>query len=676
MYFCCTNNKSSIFKYSYIILNYFILFLISMLTACGGGDGARIISGGSVAIINDTKITDTVEKEAVSLNFTKESLSVTYENPKQTNSTIASIASGYEVVEANAKSIQIPAGTLNNETLVVATNSSGVVLLASYVINGQSVNLSPASTALAMARIALTPLPANLTPNQINPDILGSIEFANLTNLINKSLIKGTPPAESSEVLSSLSILVPQVINKIKLKQLNSGVMVGIVSKPTQLPYDLVSKDVSIGDKNGEDINLYNKTYVGWSVSTSDMDGKVITASKILPGFGVFDGLTSFFLSGDLLTPFPLKGNDSAFLVNAVIDNNSLIYAGSMTAVNIANAILTPILPLGKKIDQSCVGSFVVNAISSDLAVLFADRSAASLISYLSKYVTSQEVVVKFIECSGINKAAVSVFLNYYNPVSQFISAVKFSISAAEVVLPIIDIFRFPWNEIYSAEICKNNGIFAPCSIVINSSSSVMVEKTLQLTAIDQSKKPIKNSNLTWSMDSNEFATLNSTGQITGVKPGVVLVKVSDPYNHIATSSITVGDVETYQGSYVSTDPDWILLGGGDSGVFTVLVDSNGSVTGTGTSNLRGKFQISGSVNGAGSILFNASGNTFTAPDGVSHLLQPTQLKGSIDSNGNLTGFWVQSTTVTFTERGSSTPNTLTIYDEGSFSGKKIPKDK
>ena len=99
-------------------------------------------------------------------------------------------------------------------------------------------------------------------------------------------------------------------------------------------------------------------------------------------------------------------------------------------------------------------------------------------------------------------------------------------------------------------------------------------------------------------------------------------------------------DASAFAGTYEGT------FTGDDTGTFTVVVDTTGNITGTGTSTTFGFFDISGTVDSSGNLELVAGGTSLGAI-----------FSGTISPDGIVSGTW--ETTILF------------LFASGTFSGSK-----
>lgn len=521
---------------SYLLRRLTVLLAIISLAACGGHEKH---SAESV-------------KSSLNTSFT-----IDPATPNKAVVAIVSVKTSVGAFSPTDRSIDLPTATLNNETLVVATNSQDQVLLASYVTTGQPVNLSPTSTAIVMTRIATTPLPDNVSPSQMDKIITATKDFPNLVLAITQSMAEGTSPAHSPTVLQSLNLVTGQVLNAFPAPAATAGVLlqspvlaggnsIKLLASTFSLPYELVpTRLVMLDDLPGNGVNLYNNSLIGWTASATDIYGNKIGESKLLTGLDVYNSIASLALNGKLSSPVPLLGNGYQFVVQVSVDNTAFSYNTDLILINFANAVLSPVLPLGSIIAPACAGALMTSLPIPELAALKSEKSGAAMRNYITGLFSPSNInstVGALLKCSNITgfDIATAALTNFLNPVSDLVDSVKFFVGLSSANATRNQLYLFTGKS-FSVTVCKSNGSISPCGLLIVSPSNYLaIGESMQLTVKTRAGETLTQSALTWDTATAREATLTTGGLLTGDAVGIYVVNVRDGVGETAALPITV----------------------------------------------------------------------------------------------------------------------------------------
>ncbi len=124
--------------------------------------------------------------------------------------------------------------------------------------------------------------------------------------------------------------------------------------------------------------------------------------------------------------------------------------------------------------------------------------------------------------------------------------------------------------------------------------------------------------------DNNKYYFLDSTGIIGSADTLEALISNTSVKNKL-TKVIYSG---TYSGTYT----------GGDSGTWNITVNSDGSITGTTTSDDYGPFTVTGTLSGNTATLTATSGATLTTTISSAGVVNGTWSNSSAEISGSLTG--------------------------------------
>ena len=168
--------------------------------------------------------------------------------------------------------------------LVVAINAQEKPLLLS--LGSADGALDSNTTALALVRVALNLplLPIGLSNSQLNGVTQASPAFPVLLAAISGSLLSGTSPTESEEVLTAVWQVAKDVLIAFHGTLSADGQRLQAALQPasTPLPFYLIQNAEPFNRfyienvNGGNDINAFDETFIAWEVSTTDPFGHQI----------------------------------------------------------------------------------------------------------------------------------------------------------------------------------------------------------------------------------------------------------------------------------------------------------------------------------------------------------------------------------------------------------------
>jgi Bacterial Ig-like domain (group 3) len=514
---------------------------------CSVTNGSGVFSNGSISNV----------AVACSNNGTN-SVSIDNSVPAPASTAITTFVTGAESVPSTATSINVPAGVIAGQSILMATDASGNVFLLGYPAQDGSFTLSTASTARALALIGLEPLPQSLSATQITNAITGSAEYPTLVSTIATALAAKTPPASSSAVQASLSVLVSQAQSALGAQAPVTSTITALPSSrqrafgarpqeaaPPPLPYtfpDIKSPNgstiIALNDKSGDGVLLSNYSAVEWEASTLDTYGNTL-ATAMLPAQSVFGILAQGAISG-ALTPVPITGNNTQFLVQVEQGSGTVKFNMINALQTIVQGTLKDVVTLSGA-DQTCVGGTITTLVNGELPDLIAKHDANSVTAYLLGLFSPTEVddtTKTLFKCIGLTAAESEAITTY----AAVVAAVQLTTKTATVT-SIVQQQALWWGTSAEVEICKFNGTLVQCSLTIYAPSLFLpVGQSEQLVPQLAGQAYVDPSDLTWTTSTPTLITVASDGQVAaGPTTGQASIQVADPYKDLGSITLTIG---------------------------------------------------------------------------------------------------------------------------------------
>lgn len=353
--------------------------------------------------------------------------------PAAVTQTIATLVSPAGIANLGSR-LPVSSALTTWECLIYAVDANDNIVLAAMVTSN-TVVLSADSTALALVRLLLGPLPSGLAANDVNAAIRATNDYVTLVTTITQSLQSGATDTASAPVLTAANLVATELPSGV-LSQF-AGIagtrkQVKALSPPTttQAPFTLLSWDskgvesvVLTGAASDYSAQVANGMPIAWGFASSDFEGQPIcetgkspgahgTCVVVVAGAGIGHQLLDLYATlvggsasslfsqevpADGGTPFYLtiEQNSESRGANAVqIVKDVVSYALTAATAGTANAAL------GKCVD-SLVETFMPSA---QLGALVADASPTSFEDYLQaipKEFTEQTIVGDLAQCLG-----------------------------------------------------------------------------------------------------------------------------------------------------------------------------------------------------------------------------------------------------------------------------------
>ncbi|MDP3821500.1 MAG: Ig-like domain-containing protein [Burkholderiales bacterium] len=278
------------------------------LSGCGGGGGEAVTTVTPPASAPSVAVVASPTETIVSLDSTVSATSRT---------AIVKIASPFgSAAPAAVLSARAIAGT---EAMLFGMDAQSNIVVAGFS-EATATTLGADSTALALARILMGPIPAGLTPTQVNVAIRAAAEYPRLVERVTASLAVGQPPAKSVNVLQSVTAVLSQSAAPIVEKLPTAGgreqpLQIDARRATQQLPFTVVAPTGAYPGiyLTGGGINVFNGTPIEWTAHTETYLGAPIPNSQggtlgapqnatLLPPLSPVD--VTRMLAGQVLSPW------------------------------------------------------------------------------------------------------------------------------------------------------------------------------------------------------------------------------------------------------------------------------------------------------------------------------------------------------------------------------------
>jgi hypothetical protein len=476
--------------------------------------------------------------------------------PAPARSVITTLVSGAGSAPSSVTSISVPAATASGQAIVMATDAANNVYLLGQLAPDGSVTLSAASTAQALALIALEPLPSNVTLSEITSAIANTAEYPNLVSQVSSALAASTPPANSPLVLASLSTIASQVLtafspatpsalrsNAARMVLTNTRQARPLGAAPPPLPYALVTSPtnatvIALNDKIGNGVQLSNVSLIEWDASSVDITGNNI-ATATLPALDVWGSIGSIATTGGVGST-PLAGNGTQFLTVVQQDTHTQTFNIVNLIATVTDASLDKITALSGQ-QKTCAGGTITTLVNEKLPDLIANHDAAAIKAYVAGLFSAKAVsgtIDTIYKCAGLTVAEEAAA----STLSVVVAAVQLSVTVG-TEYGILTQQSLWWGQSFQVEICKSNSAIVSCALTIQAPNSFLpVGQQEQLTAENaSSQQPLPSSELKWTTTST-LLTLSPSGQVTaGTAAGSAVIQAADPYQDSATINLTIG---------------------------------------------------------------------------------------------------------------------------------------
>lgn len=233
------------------------------LSGCGGGGGTAVTTGPAPASAPSVAVVASPTETIVTLDATVSAAS---------RNAIVEIVSPFGSAATGAVlAARTAAGA---EAMLFGMDAQSNIVVAGFT-EATASTLGADSTALALARILMGPIPQGLTPPQVNVEIRAAAEYPRLVERVTSALAAGQPPAKNVNVLQSVATVLsqsagpivdrlPTSLGRERPQQIDSN-----RAKPP-LPFTVVAPTGWIAGIyiTGGQVNVLNGTPIEWTART------------------------------------------------------------------------------------------------------------------------------------------------------------------------------------------------------------------------------------------------------------------------------------------------------------------------------------------------------------------------------------------------------------------------
>jgi hypothetical protein len=177
---------------------------VSPLQSCTASNPAGSISGNNVDVMVSCMAT-----APGTVGLDPATVTIDSAVPSSVIEKITSVVSPFDSQKLGTL-IYVPFSAGGGESMVFAVDSNNNILLAALATT-TSIKLSVQTTAVALVRLSMGPLPATASDSQVDAAISASDGFHDLVSQISAALASNTPPSASSFVVASMTGFVEQL---------------------------------------------------------------------------------------------------------------------------------------------------------------------------------------------------------------------------------------------------------------------------------------------------------------------------------------------------------------------------------------------------------------------------------------------------------------------------------
>jgi hypothetical protein len=415
--------------------------------------------------------------------------------------------------------LPVSSAPTNWECLIYAVDANDNIVLAAMATS-DTVVLSADSTALALVRLVLGPLPSGLNANDVNVAIRATSDYAALVAAITQSLQSGATDTASTPVLTATNLVATELPSGV-LSQFAGGIagtrqQVKALSPPTttQAPFTLLplgSESVVLtGAASDYSIEVLNGMPIAWGFASSDFDGGPIcqagksagangACAVVVPGAGVGQQLIDLYatlVGGSASSLFsqevPADGGTPFYLT--LVQNSESRGANVVQIVKdvVSYALTAATAGTANAAAGQCVDSLVETFMpSGELGALVADPSPSSFEDYLQaipKEFTVQTITGELGKCLGPSPAPsthgmpqyVRITAIFFNKLGTWVTKnIGAAIKAANTTLQVgltIEYWNYMGPPGPKFGVCEGSGTIVSCaaSFQFNPSSLLM----------------------------------------------------------------------------------------------------------------------------------------------------------------------------------------------------------
>jgi uncharacterized protein YjdB len=495
------------------------------------------------------------------------------------------------------------------DSMAIATDAQGNLLLASMTQGTEVTTLNADSTALALARIGWGPLPKGVTVTVINGAIRAAAGYPALVQAVQSALAAGTAPALALEVDTAVNTVLHQIVPSIQAHATGSSrasakALVATPSVTSPLPFALeevpftggkLGVFLDDGDTAGT-VAVTNATPVYWNAVSSANDKDVLLEPT---------AFLQNLLGHGGAQPVPLADAGGQGFNVTIEQNHASRRANLVQVLSQLTSFELGLLfgDFGGASDETtpatgkCIGSVVDALFTDQLDTLAAEPTFDNVIVYFQSLIDFKAAKALYTsmanDCAGGAKdqllkdgaaKSASKVLSTLKSTLGVLNRVKSAVDAVNLEgLISITVAAWPDSTASTRGVCEAAGSTAGAYQVANCTTTLQIDDltvavgarlTPSVNAKDAGGKDTGiPADLTWvapTPSDQAVVTVDpKNGELTVVGTGLASVQVTTP----STGAHTTFAVNA---SYPFLTPNPLTLDAGAGGTLS-MVDSNGN---------------------------------------------------------------------------------------------------
>lgn len=465
--------------------------------------------------------------------------------------------------------LPIPVSEGHGDTIVIAVDAAERFMLAAMTTS--SAVLDERTTSIALSRLALGPLPDQLSPSDANALIQNSNEFGRLVDLVKHALDKSVSPPTDPAIVEQIGRILIDIGHELPTRaEGRAAAMAKVVTFPsvaTPFPYFLVGTSLNAVEITNENYLLSNRSLISWGISTTVKN-------------------ESFVLGGTTLASAILGDPKSVTLANNGGAGFNIII-GQDTASKRAN-----VFSIGSEVFQQVLGAVAasdkvgkcaaeagkVAMLPRDVDPVVTNPSTETLWAYLGNVVTPSNVIEIIGECANLSskenivplflKLIVGASAGYFEAAAaagafgMFFQFVQFS-SALKLQQQTIGVCEALESGVPHIVNCPSYFRLEPEPTIVVGETALLNVIAFDITDVRTSRPHF----LEFASQNPEVATVDSAaGRVRGEKQGVALIKITDTstgrsslglvkvVEHLPPLSLSHSGEKTCSTVYISAD--------------------------------------------------------------------------------------------------------------------------
>lgn len=473
--------------------------------------------------------------------------------PPAARQMVSKIVSPFGQSDPNT-AVNVPSSGGNGDSLVFAVDQQDNVVLAARTSDGAT-TLSADSTAVALVRIALGVVPNQITSSRLNEDIRATAAFKPLVSSILADLAIPSIPTADPTVLGNiadvLAELGPVLASQLTETQAStSAAQLATIqvypSVSTPFPYSLTFGGVDQVEITNPAYLVSNKGLITYSLTSSAGSNEIL-----LEGTPTIDRLTgrlkTITLPNNQGKGFNVTVGQSAASKRA----NILAIASDLMALLVGET-------LGQQKSTQCLTA-AANALllPKDIDPVVQAPSLATLTKYLDNAASTANMRSMIKSCADLSdtaELAVS-FAKAFIGISAGFFDVKAKVSQVGLMFRLIQFKTAVNRPPITNGVCESNSgngtVIVNCARAFKfmpepaiTSGQTVVPKVMAFDINDQ--PTALPADLEFSSNSPDLASVESrTGEITAIKEGSALIKITDPSTgQFSLAGVQIGSLQ------------------------------------------------------------------------------------------------------------------------------------